>query len=279
MNDIVEKMFFFKGSNKNDLLGFLHLPLHNRSNVGLLYCHPFAEEKNCSHVVSVEAARQFAKEGYPVFRFDLSGCGDSGGELRDFILDDWISDIKNALNCLKLEAKVEKIGLWGLRTGAALAMLFSEGRDDIAFALLWQPVFDLKLYIQQFIRQQMSTEIISSQSFTRPVKSYIKDLKLNKKIEIFGYELTYNIYESFINFGNIIEKLKVQFPIIIISISNFDNPSLSITTTLDKLNSNNLSTHFAHVVTEPFWDRYWQWHSPKVIECSISFLKSIGNGQ
>ena len=80
MTGVDEQLFFFEGSNERKLLGFLHQPINNCKETGIVYCHPFAEEKNCSHFVTARAAGEFARLGYPVLRFDFSGCGDSEGK-------------------------------------------------------------------------------------------------------------------------------------------------------------------------------------------------------
>lgn len=43
--EIQEEMFFFEGSKGRKLLGFLHLPDAESITAGIIYSHPFAEEK------------------------------------------------------------------------------------------------------------------------------------------------------------------------------------------------------------------------------------------
>jgi len=46
MSFLAEKIFFFSGSKNRKLLGFLHYADHSKKSIGIVYCHPFAEEKN-----------------------------------------------------------------------------------------------------------------------------------------------------------------------------------------------------------------------------------------
>ena len=60
MQAMMEKIFFFTGSGDRSLFGFLHHANVTANSIGIVYCHPFAEEKNMSHSVVVKSARIFA---------------------------------------------------------------------------------------------------------------------------------------------------------------------------------------------------------------------------
>jgi exosortase A-associated hydrolase 1 len=79
------------------------------------------------HRQSTLWARRLAEEGYPVFRFDYRGVGDSHGEFRgyDFIDD----DIRAAIDRFAQEQPgLTEIVLWG-ECNAASAILFYAYRD------------------------------------------------------------------------------------------------------------------------------------------------------
>jgi exosortase A-associated hydrolase 1 len=66
-------------------------------------------------------------EGYPVFRFDQRGWGDSYGEFHDF--DAIADDIRAAIDTFMLEEpSLEEVVLWG-ECNAASAILFYAHRD------------------------------------------------------------------------------------------------------------------------------------------------------
>ncbi len=162
MSVIEEEMFFFQGSNKRNLLGFMCMPKDRIAhNIGVVFCHPFAEEKNISHRVVVETAREIAANGIPVLLFDMSGTGDSEGSLHEVTVDDWQADIACAIKILKKNGGVENYALWGLRFGAGLSLIHADTINIVSFLILWQPVVSCKKYINLFLRNKIASQISS----------------------------------------------------------------------------------------------------------------------
>lgn len=75
-----------------------------------------------SHRLYVLQARQMARLGLPVFRFDARGMGDSSGELPGF--EGMTPDIVDALLQFRASCpQVREVVLWGLCDGASAALL------------------------------------------------------------------------------------------------------------------------------------------------------------
>ena len=269
-----EKIFFFKNNDDLNLLGFYHIPTQLKQNLGIIYTHPFAEEQNCSHSIVVKAAREFAKLGIPVMRFDLRGCGDSEGELENTTIDQWLKDIDSAIAVFKRELKIEKIGFWGIRLGCGLNVLAAQNRPDIAFHILWQPVFEFDKFIQQFIRQKLSTEITSQSRQNKNMNALIQELEDNGTLEIMGYKISLVLYKSLMDTGNIEARFTQDEHTYIASISLMEKPNYAISRFVKNLEANNTPFKFSHIKTEPFWDRYWQWNSKQLIEDTAHWLSS-----
>ncbi len=82
-----------------------------------------------SHRAFVHVARQLARDGYPVMRFDVRGMGDSDGAPRSF--EDIDDDIATAANTLlAAQSPDTRLVLWGLCDGASAAMLYLDRRGD-----------------------------------------------------------------------------------------------------------------------------------------------------
>ena len=108
------------------LIGIHHSPQYPK-NKGVLIVVGGPQYRAGSHRSFVLLARHLAHNGYPVFRFDYRGMGDSEGEARTFEgIDD---DIRCALNAFSAASpNVSEFILWGL-CDAASASLYYCGTD------------------------------------------------------------------------------------------------------------------------------------------------------
>lgn len=273
MSEIREDMFFFPGSGGRKLLGFLHEPAGDGKSIGVIYSHPFAEEKNCSHAIVVKTARELARHGYTVFRFDYSGCGDSEGELAEVTIDDWRSDLRHAVSCLKARTHVSGIAYWGLRTGAGLAFLQASQQQDVSMLILWQPVFDFKTYMHEFLRQRLSAEIAALGAHKVSVDSLIAEIQSQGFVEVVGYTLSQKLYDSFVALGNLDCTQAPNCPTQLVSISGTSTPSFTLKKVADRMNLVTTAFEFTHVQIEPFWDRYWRWDAPELIHATLAWLE------
>jgi len=82
-----------------------------------------------SHRQFTLLGRALAAGGYPAFRFDYRGMGDSSGALRDFEVT--CTDIEAAIDAVqRARPSVRHVVLWGLCDGASAALLFLDDRSD-----------------------------------------------------------------------------------------------------------------------------------------------------
>jgi exosortase A-associated hydrolase 2 len=118
----------------------------------LIFVPPFAEEMNRSRATVIAQAQALARAGTGVLVLDLYGTGDSDGAFADARWETWREDIRAAADWLCLQGR-SRIGLWGLRLGALLALdtLFDDP-ERFSQVLLWEPVTSGKAYMDQFLR-------------------------------------------------------------------------------------------------------------------------------
>lgn len=269
-----EKIFFFPGSGNRNLLGFLHYADSPTNSTGIVYCHPFAEEKNMSHAVVVKAARMFAASGIPVFRFDFSGCGDSEGDLRFSSMDDWQQDLNTAIEVFLKETGLSKCLLWGLRLGAGFALLRQQSGSDIAGLILWQPVWDFSVHIKQFLRRAISSQISKGREGDAGL-NLDDDLQRDGLKHIIGYPITKDLCDSFNSMGNQPANVVPSVPAFILSISLMEQPGFAIKKYAERLKEAGSLITLQHIAAEPFWDRYWQWECEKSVEATLQWLQDL----
>lgn len=154
----------------------------------VVYVHPFAEEMNQSRRMATLQAEALAGLGHGVLMLDLTGCGDSTGELAEARWETWREDV--LAGCAWLEAQgYGPISLWGLRLGAALAVEAACARPEMCRrVMLWQPVVSGRTLLTQFLRLKLAAAMGTDGGET--TKSMRAALAAGATIEIAGYELS-----------------------------------------------------------------------------------------
>lgn len=161
----------------------------------VLYLPSFAEEMNrCrSHVTS--QAHALAAIGYQCLLLDPYGTGESDGEIIDGDWDTWLADSSAAAQWL-VQQTGQALTLWGVRTGALLAAeLAASPAVAAAGLLLWQPVLDGKVFLNQYLRLRIASQMVNDAA--RETTDIIRArLSAGDIVEVAGYPLTGRMADS-----------------------------------------------------------------------------------
>jgi exosortase A-associated hydrolase 1 len=121
-----------------DLVGVLHVSGGTLPELGVVFVVGGPQYRVGSHRQFVAMAREVAKQGYPVLRFDYRGMGDSGGATRTF--EDAAPDIRRAVDTLLAEVpSIRGVVLWGLCDAASASLMYAAGDGRVAGLLLANP--------------------------------------------------------------------------------------------------------------------------------------------
>ena len=155
----------------------------------VLYLHPFAEEMHKSRRMAALQARALAAHGYAVLQIDLTGCGDSAGDFAEASWSAWLEDARLAHAWL-YQKTAQPVSLWGLRTGALLAAHLAQQLHAIHGLLLWQPVIDGSLFLTQFLRIKLASEMLSDGQSKSGTKALRARLAAGEWVEVGGNKLS-----------------------------------------------------------------------------------------
>jgi len=180
---------FFLDSPRGPLFCLYLAPADQAANKGVLYLHPFAEEMHKSRRMAALQARALAHAGYAVLQVDLTGCGDSAGDFSDATWDAWRDDARLAHAWLTVKV-AGPIILWGLRSGASLAVDIAPAFNNISRLLLWQPMVNGDQFLNQFLRIKLASEMLSDGQAQTGTKDLRSQLAANESIEVGGYMLS-----------------------------------------------------------------------------------------
>lgn len=126
---------FRSDAGNGDLCGILHLPegsCSSRPELGIIFVHAGSRGRLGNTFQYTYYARTFAAMGYPSFRFDPTGIGDSPGDIETCRVDDfygsiqvgrYVPDTISAINCFYTHVNPKRLILFGLCGGAITALL------------------------------------------------------------------------------------------------------------------------------------------------------------
>lgn len=113
----------------DSLVGVFARPALESRRTGVLVVVGGPQYRAGSHRHFAKLSRQLAGQGWPVFRFDVRGMGDSSGALQAF--EDQTPDIAAALDAFAAQAPgLQQVVLWGLCDGASAALLYLDQTHD-----------------------------------------------------------------------------------------------------------------------------------------------------
>lgn len=180
---------FFLDSPRGPLFCIFTAPSNQRLKGAVLYLPPFAEEMHKSRRMAALQARAMAVQGYAVLQIDLTGCGDSAGNFGDASWSTWLEDARLGHAWLANKT-AQPVTLWGLRTGALLAVDLAQRLPDIHHLILWQPVSDGGLFLNQFLRIKLASEMLSDGQSKLGTKALLAQLEAGQGVEVGGNMLS-----------------------------------------------------------------------------------------
>ncbi len=180
---------FLLDSPRGPLFCIYVSPADQAPKGAVLYLHSFAEEMHKSRRMVALQARAMAAQGYAVLQIDLTGCGDSAGDFSDASWSVWLDDARLGHAWL-FEKTAQPITLWGLRTGALLATDLAQRLQDVRSLLLWQPVSDGSLFLNQFLRIKLASEMLAEGQSRSGTKDLLAQLQSGQGVEVGGNMLS-----------------------------------------------------------------------------------------
>ena len=167
------------------LFGVYHTPGHGRPRpCGVVLCSPWGHEYIFSHRAYRQLAHRLSLVGFPVLRFDFTGCGDSSGDCTQGDIRQWLTDISTAIGALREKSGAGQVCVVGLRLGGMLAAMAGAERGDLDGLVLWDPVLRGRTYLEELtaFHQEWLRRFFSGTSRDH--------LSTDQPTEIVGFPLT-----------------------------------------------------------------------------------------
>ena len=248
----MKKHLFFNSGGSN-LFGCIHMPEKRSENFGVIIVHPFAEEKVLSHRAMVNLSERFEMKGIASFRFDFMGHGDSEGDFEDSSVKTRVADLKNAVSVFRDETGISRIALFGVRFGAAIAMIAVEQINDIENLVLISPVIDGEKYIKQVLRTNLTYQMASYKKFKLNRTQLVEKLEKNESVNIDGYLLSGAFYKQMCEINLLNISYRNLKKVLIIDFSKNETPPKDFQALGRHLNSCGAVPEFKAVANPPVW--------------------------
>lgn len=146
---------FFFGPENRQLFGVYHPSFGVDRRVLTLICPPLFSEFNRTHAALRQLAVSLAHAGHHVLRFDYAGTGDSYGDLDEFALADWESDIAAAMQEGLELSGCDKARILGVRASCPLVSRSVGDHKAVDRLVFWDPIWDGIQYLKLLRRGQI----------------------------------------------------------------------------------------------------------------------------
>lgn len=165
----------------------------------LVFCPPFAEEMVTTYARFASWSKQLEAEGIPVVRFHPFGTGESGGSFGDFSLTSAVSDACSAAELARNRVSPTRLGYFGLRLGATIAMLAAR-KQPVDLLVLWSPVTNIAQYMRELFRGQLAKEMVhqGATRVRRNSQDMIAELESGQSADLMGYEFSAQLYREMV---------------------------------------------------------------------------------
>lgn len=135
--------------NQVDLRGVLNTPddfSKNKKYPTVIYFHGFADDRNGIQFMNIQNSKYLTANGYIVYRFDFSGCGESDGSFYDINLSRQIAEASMIHDFVLNESFVDQKNVfWKAHSlGGAVATAIAYQKKPKALSL-FSPAVDFSL--------------------------------------------------------------------------------------------------------------------------------------
>jgi len=266
---MTETPFYF-GDAAEPLFGVFHAPGGTPTGLGLVFCHPFGEEKLWAHRVFVSLARDLAARGHAVLRFDYRGNGDSGGDFSRSSLATALADVGSAVRQLRELSGSPRAALVGLRLGASIAALAADDIAGIDRLVLWAPIVNGAPYMQDLLRINLSTQVASYREIRQDREQLVAVMREGGTVNVDGYEMAYPMYSEVSAMALADGPRAYGGPCLIVQIDRQPRPAPD----LQRLAASYTSASLAFAQEDPFWKeipRFYQ-RAPDLFAKTLDWL-------
>jgi len=250
---------------------FLHAKLDIATKNAILILPPFAEEMNKTRHLINTVVQQLIAAGCNSFMLDNFGTGDSEGDLDQASVDIWRHDIQQFIELLQQQG-YQRLSVIAIHFGA-MQLFDLLNNNSLALPLqhivLWQPIFEVKKFWQQFARIKVAEAMASGNKISQ--KDLEQQLLQGDTLEIAGYPISPAFYQSLLNIRAEIPAQLNGCQLSWFETSQIENIALPVQKMLQQLQQHS-DVNFLQFKDEPYWQTTELASADKLIALTVQQL-------
>ena len=161
-------------------------PAGSMPEKAVLVVPPFAEEMNRSRRMMHLLSRRMAALGLRGVRPDLSGTGESDGELASSDWATWVDDLTAVADEVRRDSRI--VAVVGIRLGALLALSAAD-RMAADRMVLWEPVASGRAQVDELLRLRVMADRFATRGPASSIETLRGSLQRQDRLRVAGYEL------------------------------------------------------------------------------------------
>ncbi len=162
----------------------------------VVFCHASGIEHMVTQRMQVLASRKAAGTGFPAFRYDSRGHGDSTGDPNDLTFEDLVDDACAAADHAKAVSRASEVIWVAVRFGCLVAAAAIGRRNDGAALALWEPVHQAREYFRTAIRTKLFCEVAQGRRSGATVEDCLSELEARGVLPVVGSYLYGALWHS-----------------------------------------------------------------------------------
>jgi exosortase A-associated hydrolase 2 len=266
-NMVAEESLYIPGP-AGRLYATVHRPAETPDAArGMVFCHPFADERRLSARVMVRMARVLAAAGVAVLRFDMTGCGDSEGSFAEATLGGWTRDAGAALGWLRDDLASDDVGLLGLRLGAAIAARAASADGRAPRLVMWAPVVSGAEGILRDLKRKKVRAML-----TGGKAGGEKREGEEWPIDLDGWPVGREMFEELSGLDLAAEDMTLAGQALVVQISFRAKVESGVEKLAARLEEAGARTEVEAIRAEPFWNPLDLHDSPEVVAATLRHL-------
>lgn len=200
---MTEKLIKIKNSKGEDLGLVIDYPANTTERVAIL-CPGYLDSKDYEHLKCL--SRDLNNIGYTTVRFDPTGTWESGGDIAEYTVTQYLADLKSVWEYISKDNTYTEVLLTGHSLGGMMSILFAARNSFVTEVLAIMPAVNLPSALADSKRTKWKNE---------GIRSSLRNLPTGEGSRVF--KVPYSYVEDMMKYSVMEDVKLVQKPVVFLA--------------------------------------------------------------